>query len=851
MRRVAVLTLLLVLATGPAHAQERDLASYVDPMIGTGPPGFVFPGAAAPFGMVQNSPDTRGEFAYSGYLYPDPQIQGFSLVHLSGPGVKKGGDIPFMPTVGPVSTSDPVQYGSPFDHASEDAEPGYYRVTLAKYATDVELTASTRAAMQRYTFPPSPQSNVIVDVARSVEGVRSGQIRFSGKDEVSGFVKGRYPVYFVARFSRPFASSGTFKADGAGAGGWVTFDTTSQRTVTARIGISFVDLEGARQNLEAEAPDFDFDGMRSRTRAAWNRELGRVRVSGGTDVERTVFYTALYHSQLHPNVFTDVDGRYLGFDNRPHTVEGRLQYANFSLWDLYKSTNQLLATLQPRRYRDMLLSLLANHRESGKLPRWGEHNRDSAHMSGDPAIQMITEGACRDILDRDSAVELFTAAHGLVKRREAALYQLGYLPDRPGTTLEFGGADFAHALFAHALGDEAEAARKREESLRYRTILDPETKWIRPRHADGSWYADFHPYLDETGFQEGNSWQYSWLAPHDARGLFDRMGGDPVAIERLDSFFSAPPEAANQATFFGVVYRFPYYAPGNEHDIQVPWMYPFAGQPWKTMSELRDVQRLFRPEPNGLPGNDDLGGLSAWLAWSMLGFGPVTPGAPFYVLGPPTFERAVVTPDGAAPFTVEAPGASPLRPYVTGATIGGRRLGGAWFYDASLRRGETLRLTVAEQPNTSFGAAPVVRPPSASDSGLERFGCSPVQRAAGGGGGGGSPAAEDPKIAPLEPGPVRPDGTAPPDLAPLRLKVSPRRVRSGARTTFKLTVHAKRSGRWVRVRGARVRLAGVRARTDAKGVARIRARIRRAGVHPANATAAAARPARASVRVLR
>ena len=371
MRRLIILTVFLALVAAPARAQDRDLASFVDPMVGTGPPGFVFPGAAAPFGMVQNSPDTRGPFAYSGYLYTDPQIQGFSLVHLSGPGVQKGGDIPFMPTVGPVLSNDPNSYGSPFDHAQEEAEAGYYRVRLDKYATDVELTASTRAAMQRYTFPPSPQSNVIIDVTRSVEGVHDGSIRFNGKDEVTGFTRGRYPVHFVAKFDRPFASTGTFKADGSGAGGWATFDTTTGGgAVTARIGISFVDLDGARRNLEAEAPNFDFAAMRARTREAWNRELGRVRVSGGTDLERTNFYTALYHAQLHPNVFTDVDGRYLGFDKQVHRAEGRTQYANFSGWDTYKGENQLLATIQPRRYRDMLLTLLANHREGGRLPRW-------------------------------------------------------------------------------------------------------------------------------------------------------------------------------------------------------------------------------------------------------------------------------------------------------------------------------------------------------------------------------------------------------------------------------------------------------------------------------------------------
>jgi putative alpha-1,2-mannosidase len=711
MRRLAAL--IAVLATAAAAAPARaDLASYVDPMIGTHPPGFTVPGAVVPFGMVQNSPDTRGEFAYSGYLYEDPQIQGFSLVHLDGPGVKKGGDIPLMPTIGPVPSTDPNVYGSPFDHGLEHAEAGYYRVRLAKYQTDVELTAATHAAMQRYTFPPSPQSNVIVDAGRSIEGVHDSHLEF-GADEVRGWTRGRYPVYFVARFSRPFASTGER---------WVTFDTTTERTVTVRVGISFVDVDGARRNLDADAPDFDFDRMRANARDAWNDALGTIRVSGGTDLQRRSFYTALYHAQLHPNVFTDVDGRYLGFDGRPQVAKRRTQYANFSMWDTYKGENQLLATIQPRRYRDMLLSLLADYREGGKLPRWAEQNIDPAHMSGDPAIPMIADGVCRGLFSNRETADLYAAAKDLLGRRDPALTQLGYLPDRPGTTLEYGGADFALALLARAAGRHDESSRFRTDSLRYRTILDPETRWIRPRHADGSWRDPFDP-TEETGFQEGNSWQYSWLAPHDARGLFDRMGGDAAVIERLDQFFSAPADAQSQGTLFGLVYRLPQYAPGNEHDIQAPWLYPFAGQPWKTAREHADLRTLFRPTPDGLPGNDDLGGLSGWYVWSALGLGPATPGAPFYVLGSPQFTRADVRPAGRPGFRIDAPRANAARRFVRSANVGGRELSGAWLSDSELRRVRTLTLRVGARPDKRFGDDSSERPPSASDSPFSRFAC--------------------------------------------------------------------------------------------------------------------------------
>src|SRR4051812_9341297 len=699
--RFALLAAVALLAAA-APARGADLVSEVDPLNGTMPPGFVFPGAVVPFGMVQNSPDTTGQFAYGGYDYSDAAIRGFSLVHLSGPGVKKGGDLPFMPTVGPAS-DDPNVYASPFSHAREHAEPGYYRVALDASQTDVELTSSTHAAMQRYTFAPSPDAKVIMDTARSGEGVAAAGWRVIGDREVAGWRRGRYPVFFVARFDRPFAQHGAFDGDD---GGWVSFDTTAQRTVTVRVGLSFVDEDGARRNLAAEAPDArSFDDMRAAARAAWERELGVVDAAGGTPLDRRSLYTAIYRSYLHPNVFTDVDGRYRGQDDAIHVADGRTQYANFSLWDTYKGENQWLAMTQPDRYRDMLRSLLADALEGGKLPRWGEQSIDPAHMSGDPAIPMIADGVCRGVLDATTAEALYQQAVALRARRPAELDALGYLPDRPGTTLEYGVADFALALMASALGHEADAQRWLQASLNYRNILDPETHWVRPRAADGSWYASFDPAFDETGFQEGNSWQYSWLAPHDARGLFDRMGGDAAVRDRFDTFFKLPPEAQNRATLFGLVYRLPQYAPGNEHDLQAPWMPVFAGEPWKGAEAQRAIQSLFRDTPDGLPGNDDLGGLSGWAVWSMLGLGPVTPGAPFEVIGSPLFSRATIALGDGRRLEVRAPGASQLNRYVIGATWNGRPLRRAWIDDATLRRGGVLQLDMSAVPDKDWGAA--------------------------------------------------------------------------------------------------------------------------------------------------
>ncbi|MCW2991570.1 MAG: glycoside hydrolase family 92 protein [Solirubrobacterales bacterium] len=698
----------------PATARGADLARHIDPTIGTMAPGFTFPGADAPFGMVQNSPDTLGPLVYSGYMHHDALIRGFSLVHLSGPGVAKAGDLPFMPwTLPQAPPSDPTQYASPYNHATEQAQAGYYRVLLAN-GTDVELTAATHAAMQRYSFPPAGDAYLVVNPKQRNSGATEGAFRRTGPSEIAGWTRSDYPVFFVARFSEPIEDVGPH---------WVRFAPGA--AVTMRVGISFVDEDGARRNLDADAPDtLSFDEMRARAYAAWNREMNRIRVQGGAPGNQRSFYTALYHSMLHPNVFTDVDGRYRGFDDQVHDAGGRVQYANFSSWDTYKSTNQLQALLVPGRYADMLRSLLADADAdpAHRLPRWGEENHDAGHMSGDPVIPMIADGACRGLLGSDEEQALYARAVALRGFRDPALDGKGYLPMKPGTTLEYGVADFALALLAEHLGKHEDAQRWLHASLDYRNLLDPATKWIRPREADGSWYAGFDPAFDETGFQEGNSWQYSWLVPQDPRGLFDRMGGDAAVADRLDELFAAPAEAQTKATFFGTLYRLPQWAPGNEHDLGAPFMYGFAGQPYKLQAEMRAAQLLYRPTVDGLPGNDDLGGLSSWFVFSALGFGPFTPGAPLYMVGSPMFERAAIElPRGR--FVVDAPGASLAARYVQSAQLDGRPLTRAWFADRAIRRNGTLRLVMGPTANEAWASDRADVPPSASDAPLEAFGC--------------------------------------------------------------------------------------------------------------------------------
>jgi hypothetical protein len=444
---------------------------------------------------------------------------------------------------------------------------------------------------------------------------------------------------------------------------------------------------------------------------------------------------------------SDVDGRYRAGDSTIRAGE-RPRYSSFALWDSYRGQNQLLAVIDPDAYRDMVGSMLDLHRTTGSLPRWQLAHINTGSMSGDPAIPFIAEAWCRGLVDKPIADELYDAMWSLASRRSEEYLRLGYLPvpqpsdpadlidggpRETGTTLEFGVAEFALALVADASGRTTDHDVLLQRSTGYRHLLDPETRWIRPRDASGAWAEPFAPELG-YGFQEGTSWQYSWLAMHDLRGLIDRMGGDEEVLGRLDEFFSfagaaaAPvvvPKAQNQATLFGIAYYGNQYAPGNEHDLQAPFLYNYAGAPWKTQAMARSAASLYTPTTDGLPGNDDLGALSGWLVWTMLGIYPMTPGAPLYATASPVFERAVVHRPGRSDLVIEAPGASPTAKYITSATLGDSPLDRAWLTEDELD-GATLRLQMSELPSLEWGAGPDAAPPSLSTHPTSSFGCRPA-----------------------------------------------------------------------------------------------------------------------------
>ena len=763
-----------VTASGDPTPSDPGLTRYVDPFIGTFGGGFTFPGAAAPYGMVQLSPDTDGYFAYTGYQWGDAFIRGFSHVHIESMGVHAGGDLPFMPTVGPVRSSDPNRFKSPYLHATESASPGYYKVLLAGSGTVAELTAGVRTGMHRYTFPPVPQANVIFDVGHTaagtdldgtgvVFGVQQSSIEIRPAD---GLVVGsehngddHYSVHFAARFSRPFIGHGTWNtagakpvggtstASGEGAGGYVSFDATSDPTVLVKVGISFVSRENALANLDSELPEsdsssdsFPFDAVRAATRAAWDDALHAIEVSGGTEADKRVFYTALYHAQHHPNVFNDANGEYVGNDEATHVASGFTYYTNFSLWDTYRTENQLLALIAPDRFRDMMTSLRRVAEEGGRLPRWNLMNHYADFMNGEPAIPAIVDGFCRGVVAPADVEPLYQAMRTLAldqaRHRDPIYLQKGYIPydvqnSGASGTLEHAIADFALALMADRLGHEADRDALLALAASYSNIVDAAgTRFVRPRLSDGSWLTPYHPELPD-GFREGTGWQYTWLVPHDVRGLVELMGGDAAVRAKLDTFFSTVvaqhvpfvvPELQRDLSLFGLAYYGNQYTPDNEHDLQAPYLYNYVGQPWKTQAIVRGLQSVYRPTPDGLPGNDDLGTMSAWYIWSALGLYPETAGAPLYVIGSPVFTEARIRLPGGT-FTVAAPGASLLGKYVGSASLNGAPLDRSWITHDAIAPGGRLELEMSPVANTSWASSDGARPPSMSTDPLSRFGC--------------------------------------------------------------------------------------------------------------------------------
>ena len=721
--------------TSPSHS----LTQYVNPFIGTSPGGThfgfngdggnTFPGATYPMGMVQWSPDTTSSIP-GGYSYSDTSLKGFSLTHFSGRGCTAYQDVPFMPYVGKITVSPALNhsmYQSSFSHRSEIAHPGYYSVHLDGPNVTAELSVTRHMGMGQFTYPSSADSTMLINTGGSVNGNRNAGVTIdNGRNEVSGFDTSKigcgnnsYTLYFVAYFDHSFTSYGTWHRDsvnlgsisstGAHSGAFVSFDTRTQAIVHVQVGISFVSIANAQLNLNNEEANFDFTRVRSNADTAWNTRLSSILVQGGSPDEKTSFYTALYHAFIHPNIFNDDNGQYLGFDGRVHTLKAgqHAQYENIAGWDQYRSQIRLLAILDPVATSDIAQSLVNDASQSdGHIPRWEQANADSHGMNGDGGSIIIAEAYAFGARNFDTTRALTAMINGQAKLREGLTdyLHLGYVSaDTTGNsaviTQEYANADFAIAQYAKALGDTADYATLSQRANNWQNIFNPSSGYVQPRNRDGSWSNNFSP-TSQGGFQEGNATQYTWMETFNLRGLFTRMGGNATVVQRLDTFFTNLNDGPNSAYAFM----------GNEPSFEVPWEYDFAGAPTHTQQVVRRIQlELFKNATGGLPGNDDGGAMSSWYIFSTIGLYPEITGIGGFVIGSSLFTGVTIQLANGHTLQINAPAAADGHPYVQGLKLNGQSTTSLWLDWQTIHNGATLDFTVGNNP-TGWGSNPTDAP---------------------------------------------------------------------------------------------------------------------------------------------
>jgi predicted alpha-1,2-mannosidase len=685
--RLSILLSFVFATFVPAAFSQSNLSAYdaVDTFIGTGADGNTFPGATLPFGMIQWSPDTRPD---GWYHYGDKTLRGFSLTHISGAGCPMYGDVPILPwpqyAVYEQSTaSRPLNdVKVNFSHESEEAHPGYYSVEEVGGAK-TELTVTQRAGIARFSLSGLDKLLVLFKVAGSATmGAKNrekdfGSYEIRGHDTIVGSVHSggfcgsptHYVLYFDAKFQKPFedfgkwndkATSGISADSGHNAVAFVAFPGGDE-PIVMKVGISFVSVANAEENLAKEIPGWDFDAVRASAKEAWTKALDLVQAEGGTPEQRTIFYTGVYHGMLSPNAFSDENGDYIGFDQKVRRLPpGQKQFANFSDWDIYRNTIQFQALLFPEQTSQMMQSLVRDAEQSGWLPRWAPANDNSYIMGGDSSAILLSEAYAFGARDFD----LKSALHFMLKGATDPGKGLHNYPERPGLadymakgyvpvsekeesgasyTMEYASADFAVSRFAAAMGDQANANLLLKRAQNWRKLFDQEIGWIRPRTADGKFVEGFDPDRllphrkgwdkdDQLGFEEGSTWQYTFMLPFNYTGLFEAMGGNDNVIPKLDKFF---------VKLSG--WALPNFTVTNEPDFCAPYAYLWTGNPWKTQQVIDRIRKeTFTTKPDGLPGNDDLGATSGVYVWNAMGIYPEIPGVGGFTIGTPMFSRVTM-----------------------------------------------------------------------------------------------------------------------------------------------------------------------------------------------------------------
>jgi predicted alpha-1,2-mannosidase len=737
----------LLVVSSLAYSQSSAYDS-VDPFIGTGADGNTFPGATLPFGMIQWSPDTRPD---AWYHYADKTIRGFSLTHISGAGCPLYGDVPVLPWTKPIAESDdPSKFTVGFSHDKEEAKPGYYELQLEN-GTKTELTVSERAGIARFAFPSGGPRTLVFNATGSgtINADHREQdvstIEIKDKNTLSGTVHSggfcgsptHYILYFVFKFEKPFASSDTWAqkvtpgattATGHVAGAYVSFSDGSD-PILMKVGISFVSVANAEENLTKEIAGWDFDAVHAAAKQTWTKALDLVQADGGTPEQRTIFYTGLYHMLLAPTVFSDENGDYIGFDWKVRRLPaGKKQYANFSDWDIYRNTIQFQALLFPEQTSQMMQSLVNDAEQSGWLPRWAPANDNSYVMGGDSSAILLSEAYAFGARDFD----LKSALHFMLKGATVPGKGLHDHPERPrlqtymskgyvptteeeesgaSYTMEYASADFAVSRFAAALGDQANADLLLKRAQNWRTLFDKEIGWIHPRGPDGEFIAGFDPdhllphrsksdSSDQLGFEEGSTWQYTFMLPFNYAGLFREMGGNEHVLPKLDKFFSKLSGWA-----------LPNFTVTNEPDFCAPYAYLWTGNPWKTQQVIDRIRKeTFTTKPDGLPGNDDLGATSGVYVWNAIGIYPEIPGIGGFTLGTPMFRHVAIHLGNASALDISSTGNGI---YVKSVRVNGKKHHSSWLKlsDLSARK-NAVEFQLQAEPDHTWATQPENYPPS-------------------------------------------------------------------------------------------------------------------------------------------
>jgi len=757
MRKYLLISMCLIMTVN-TEAQQRVI-DYVKPLVGTKSMGHTFPGACAPFGLVQLSPDTemipqningqyqKDTYNYcAGYQYADSTIVGFSHTHLNGTGHSDLGDILIMPTTGPLQldrgTSDHPEtgYRSRFSHDREIASPGYYSAFLEDYGIKAEMTATERTGMHRYTFPKG-EAHVIIDLTHGIYNydgkVLWANLRVENDTTLTGYritrgwARTNY-THFAITFSKPIKSYGHRNAEkvvyngfwrkfklednfpemgGTKITAFFNFDFEEGEQLVVKVALSPVDCLGALANLEAETAGKSFDQIRRETENKWEKELSVVQAKGNYDA-LCVLYTSLYHTMINPSVYMDVDGRYRGVDHNIHQAKDFTNYTIFSVWDTYRAYHPLQTILKPQRNTDFVKSMLAHCEQSvhHALPIWSLMGNEDWCMIGYHSVAVVSDAAAKGLkFDKEKAMDALISSSTVKYYDGTGDYmKLGYVPlntngSGASITLEYAYDDFTIARFAESIGRKDVAETYYKRAMNYKNVFDPNLGFVRARYADGTWLKDFDALdTSEKGFIEGNSWNYSFYVPHDVKGMIGLMGGDKRFVERLDSLFTMHLdkkyyEHNEDITEEGLIGN---YVHGNEPSHHVPYLYAWTSQPWKAQERIRLIMDTkYQNKIDGLCGNDDCGQMSAWYVFSAMGFYPVCPGTDQYVLGAPYFDEMNLCLENGKQFKIIAKKLSKQNKFVQSVKLNGVDFGRSYLTQNEIVNGGVLEFTMGSKPN--------------------------------------------------------------------------------------------------------------------------------------------------------